>query len=239
MDSLSGTFPCVVTGATSGIGEATVRLLAGVGRSVVAVGRQEAALAELERDFPTRVRAVQLDMTFDSALDAFAAELCGEGGLSGLVHCAGVYVSGDIATTSPCDLDAMYQTNVRSWLRLTQGLLPALERGSGYIVFVNSSAGISAGRGAGFYAATQHALRALANGLRDEVNDRGIRVLSIHPGRTATPRMEALFRHEDRDYRPELLLQPRDVAEVILYTLDLPRHAELTEVHLRPAARSY
>lgn len=80
-------------------------------------------------------------------------------------------------------------------------------------MFINSSVGIVARGGIGPYAATKHALKAIADSLRDEVNKDGIRVLSIFLGRTATPMQEEVHRLEGKPYRPERLLQPEDVAE--------------------------
>ena len=82
-------------------------------------------------------------------------------------------------------------------------------------------------------------MKAIADSLREEVNADGIRVLSVFPGRTATPRMERLFREEGRAYRPELLLQPRDVAAIVIHALKMPRTAEVTEISIRPCAKSY
>jgi len=117
---------------------------------------------------------------------------------------------------------------------VTQALLPALGRGSGQVVFLNSSSGVAARGGLAAYAASKHALKALADSLRDEVNTLGVRVLSLYPGRTATPMQEALFAHEGRPFTPERLLQPEDVAKALLAAVELPRTAEVTDLHLRP-----
>jgi NADP-dependent 3-hydroxy acid dehydrogenase YdfG len=78
----------------------------------------------------------------------------------------------------------------------------------------------------------------MANALREEVNPFGVRVLNIFPGRTATPRMRALFAAEGRRYRPAALLQPEDIAAMIVQALSLPRTAEVTEIHIRPMRKS-
>ena len=125
--------------------------------------------------------------------------------------------------------------NVRAPYALTQALLPALRTGSGDVVFVNSSAGAhppAASNGA--YAATKHALRALADALRAEENENGVRVLSVYPGRTAGPLQERLHELEGRAYAPERLLQPEDVAAAAMAALALPRTAEATDLHITP-----
>jgi NADP-dependent 3-hydroxy acid dehydrogenase YdfG len=86
----------------------------------------------------------------------------------------------------------------------------------------------------GQYASTKHGLKALADSLREEVNSRGVRILSIFPGRTATPTQEKVHAGEGRPYRPERLLQPEDVAAVVINALCLPRTAEVTEIKIRP-----
>jgi len=136
-------------------------------------------------------------------------------------------------------LDLQYSTNVRAPYLLTQRLLPLLITSRGQIVFINSSVGLAANRpNIGQYAATKHALKALAESLREEVNPKGVRVLSAYLGRTATPMQEALFRAEGNTYHPETLLQPEDVASMIVHALMLPSTAEVTDINIRPMRKS-
>jgi NADP-dependent 3-hydroxy acid dehydrogenase YdfG len=96
----------------------------------------------------------------------------------------------------------------------------------------------SASPGVGQFAATQHGLLAVADALRGEVNSRGTRVLTVHVGRTATSRQERIFAMEGREYTPERLMQPEDVASVVLTALALPRTAEMTNVSVRPTQKT-
>jgi NADP-dependent 3-hydroxy acid dehydrogenase YdfG len=137
------------------------------------------------------------------------------------------------------DFDRQYRVNVRAPYLLTQLLLPRIISSRGQIVFVNSSAGLHARKGVGQYAATKHALRGIADSLREEVNEHGVRVLSVFLGRTASRMQANVYGREGRPYRPELLLQPDDVASVIVHALELPRTAEVTDIHLRPLLKSY
>jgi NADP-dependent 3-hydroxy acid dehydrogenase YdfG len=114
-----------------------------------------------------------------------------------------------------------------------------LKKQKGQIAFINSTQGLQAQARVGQFAATQHALKALADSLRDEVNSDGVRVFSVYPGRTATPRMEAIFTREGRAYKPELLLQPEDIAEVVINALMMPLTAEMTNGTIRPRVKSY
>ncbi len=108
----------------------------------------------------------------------------------------------------------------------------------GQIVFVNSSAGLVARANVGQYAASKHALKAVTDSLREEVNGRGLRVLSLYLGRTATPMQAAVHKMEKRNYRPERYLQPEDVAAMVLCALQLPRSAEVTDISMRPMLKS-
>jgi NADP-dependent 3-hydroxy acid dehydrogenase YdfG len=107
----------------------------------------------------------------------------------------------------------------------------------GQIVFVNSSAGLTAPENLSQYAATKHALKAIADSLRKEVNEDGIRVLSVYLGRTATPLQERVHGMEHKTYRPENLMQAGDVASVIINALTLPRTAEVTDIQMRSLKR--
>jgi short-subunit dehydrogenase len=109
----------------------------------------------------------------------------------------------------------------------------------GQIVFLNSTAGLRARANVSQYAATKHALKAVADSLREEVNPAGVRVLSLFLGRTATPMQASVFAAERREYNPGILMQPEDVAEVVVNALVLPRRAEITEISMRPAIKSY
>jgi NADP-dependent 3-hydroxy acid dehydrogenase YdfG len=109
-----------------------------------------------------------------------------------------------------------------------------LKASRGQIVFINSSAVLTPKPNAGQYAATKHALKAVADSLRAEVNDDGLRVLSVYPGRTASPMQVLVHQFEGRECYPERLLQPEDVATAVINALSLPRTAEVTDLHIRP-----
>ena len=237
MSALKGQV-AVITGASSGIGRAIALDLAAHGATLCLVGRNQAALAEVVKTAgaadaePTYCIA---DLTVEKHI-AEAAEHIHQryGHVDILVHSAGVISWGHIGAAGVADLDRQFWTNVRAPYILTQALLPMLRARPGQVVFINSSVGMSARENVGQYAATKHALRALADSLRAEVNADGIRVLSVFLGRTASPMQEAAHAMEGRAYRPERLLQPQDVAAVVTHTLSLPSTAEVTDVSIRP-----
>jgi NADP-dependent 3-hydroxy acid dehydrogenase YdfG len=152
-----------------------------------------------------------------------------------LVLCGGAIFHGTTEQAMLDQFDLQYRSNVRGHYALVQALLPLLRKRRGQVVFINSSTAMRPStRGVGQFVATQYALRAIADSLREEVNADGIRVLGVYPGRTATPRMAALFEKEGQPYRPELLLQPEDVATMVTHALCLPRTAEVTDIRMRP-----
>lgn len=233
----------VVTGASQGIGRAIALGLAAKEAMLFLVGRNTAALhevTELARKSSPSVVAHATDLIAEGATTIIAEKILQQlGGIDMLIHCAGAYSQGGLQTASIDELDRLYRTNVRMPYLLTQSLLPMLKRRQGQIAFVNSSKGLQAHANAGQFAATQHALKAIADSLREEVNSDGVRVLSVYPGRTATPRMEAIFQMEGKEYRPELLLQPEDIAEVVINALMMPLTAEVTNINIRPRIKSY
>jgi NADP-dependent 3-hydroxy acid dehydrogenase YdfG len=233
----------VVTGASSGIGKAIGLAMAAQGAPLYLVGRDtqtlEPILGAARKDAP-RAQLFRADLTRDEDIRALVDRVHRDHGrLDVLIHCAGLIFHGEHAKASISELDALYQSNVRGPYLLTQLALPLLRVTPGQIVFVNSSSGLRARARAGQFSATQHAMKAFADSLRDEVNADGIRVLTVFPGRTATPRTEKLFHEEGKAYRPGLLMQPEDVATMVLHALSLPRSAEVTEIAMRPLYKSY
>ncbi len=228
----------LVTGASRGIGRAVALALAGAGAAVQALARDAAALEALaDADPAGRLRSHPLDLTEDAGLATLARRLEADPGrLDVLVHCAGVIAHAPLAEARVEDLDRQWAANLRAPWLLTRSLLPLLcAGGGGDVVFVNSSVTRHPRAHSGAFAATQHALVGVADALRAELNDAGVRVLSVFPGRTATPRQAALHEQAGADYRPARLLQPEDVAATILHAVTLPRSAEITELHIRPA----
>jgi NADP-dependent 3-hydroxy acid dehydrogenase YdfG len=227
----------LVTGASSGIGREIALALAREGANLCVVGRNAETLAETvaaAKQFSS-ARSFQLDLTDDNGVDSLL-EHFGQGrGLDILVHSAGIFHQDLMAQASVDDLDRQYAINVRAPYVLTQRLLPRLIANRGQVVFINSSVGLAVKRPeVGQYAATKHALRAMADSLREEVNQKGVRVLTVYLGRTATPMQCSIFQKERRVYRPETLLQPLDVASVVVNALSLPHTVEVTDISIRP-----
>lgn len=232
----------LVTGASGGIGRAVSLALAREGAEILAVGRKADALAEAV----AAARALSdatgflIDLSAPDAIQPLVKHLEKDArGLDILVHCAGLFHQDLMRDARLEDFDAQYAVNVRAPYLLTKALLPMLAAARGQIVFMNSSVGLAAKRAEiGQYGATKHALRAIADSLREEVNPKGIRVLSLYLGRTATPMQQSLYRTEGKDYHPKTLIQPEDVASVVVQALMLPGTAEITDISMRPMQKS-
>lgn len=225
----------LVTGASSGIGRALTLALAQHEASLHLLGRDEAALAELARQVRSwggEAQTYAFDLTDDAALRAFAEGFAAP--LDILVHSAGTVSLGALQDAAIEDLDAQYRLNVRAPYLLTQLLLGRLRRAKGQLVFLNSGAGLSAKAQWSQYAATKHALKAVADALRDELKGSGVRVVSVYPGRTASPMQARVHEQEGRPYDPAKFVQPGDVAAMIVAALELPRSAEVTDLSVRP-----
>jgi NADP-dependent 3-hydroxy acid dehydrogenase YdfG len=230
----------LVTGGGSGVGRAIALALAARGATLCLVGRRLETLQGVARELEhgSQVHCLSADLTVDDDLrrlqHAIEQQICR---IDLLIHSAGMLTSGRIEHAELADFDRHYRVNVRAPYALTQALLPLLIQRQGQVVFINSSAGLAAQAAAGQYAASKHALKAVADSLRAEVNASGVRVLSVFLGRTATPMQAALHAQEAKLYNPGELIQPEDVASTVVHALSLSRTAEITEISIRPMVK--
>jgi short-subunit dehydrogenase len=228
----------VVTGASSGIGKAIALELAAQRTRLYLLGRnieRLEAVAEEARTKTQWAKSCPIDLSSDKEIANFASQLAQEvERVDVLIHSAGVFESGGVDRAPVEAFDMQYQINVRAPYLLTQALLPNIKACHGQIVFINSSAGLTARANVGQYAATKHALKALADSLREEVNPDSVRVLSVYLGRTDSPMQQTVHQMEGRSYDPELLIRPEDIAAAVVNSLSLSHSAEVTEIYIRP-----
>ncbi len=231
----------LVTGGGSGVGRAIGAALATAGAESWLVGRDRAKLASAAAEIHAGGDGAvpyAADLRSPEQIRALAEEIeARAGAVDILVHAAAAFSQGPLESALVETMDEQYETNLRAPFLLTQALLCGLKDRAGWVVFVNSSVGLRSGAGTGVYAASKHGLRAVADSLRAEVNEAGVRVLSLFLGRTATPLQEKVCQLEGRDYVPDRLIQPPDVADIVLGALALPRTAEVTDLHLRPGLK--
>lgn len=229
----------VVTGASSGIGAEISRGLSAAGCNVTLAARREDRLRELAKELGPNVLPVTTDVTDPGACAALAARTVERfGGPDILVNNAGIGLYGSIADGDPEDWRKMFDVNVLGALYTTRAVLRhMLENGSGDVVFVSSIAGRRVPRVDGtVYAATKHALNAVAEGLRMDLSRRGLRVINVEPGLVRTEFPENTYPsaeefYADKDYAP---LEAKDIAEAVLYALRQPANVSVNEVLIRP-----
>ncbi len=231
----------VVTGAAGGIGHAIACHLAAHGATLLLVARSTAQINPI-RQSPGAMATTHL-LDCDLARNDDIRTLCDRVAqlvprVDLLVHGAGVISLAPLESVSAEALDDHYRINVRAPVLLTQGLLPFIRASQGQIVFINSSVGVRSKDHVGAYAASKHALKAIADTLRMEVNASGVRVLSVFPGNTATPMQQRIQEIQGNRFDPDIMLQPNDVASMIVNAILLPRTAEVTDIHIRPMRRS-
>jgi NADP-dependent 3-hydroxy acid dehydrogenase YdfG len=238
----------VITGASSGIGEATARLFAARGWKVVGVARRAERLAGLAASSPS-IDTFVADVTSADDVAALAAYLADSGPVHALVNNAGGARGSDaVDALSLDDLRWMLEVNVVGVAQVTQALLPLLRAaaaadGSADIVTVSSTAGLQAYAGGGGYNAAKFAVHGLIGALRLDLAGEPIRVIEVAPGMVQTEEF-ALNRLGDPQAAGKVYqgvekpLTAEDVADVVRYAVTVPHHVNLDQIVIRPVAQA-
>lgn len=228
----------VVTGATRGIGLGIARDLAAT-HHVVVGGRDARRVSEVVEELPSATGFVA-DLgavgsrSFDDSLARLAA---GFPGVDVLVHSAGVLHRGTVAETSTAAWAESLTVNVVAVAALTRALLPALRAAHGLVLLVNSGSGLRADATFGAYSASKFALTALADALREEERPHGVRVTSLHPGRTDTEMQRANVAFDGGDYDPDYYLTVDSVVRAARTAIDATPEASLDVISVRPSRK--
>jgi NADP-dependent 3-hydroxy acid dehydrogenase YdfG len=232
----------VVTGASSGIGAATARRLADEGYEVIAAARRRDRLDELAASHDG-IRAVELDVTSSESIAALAQDL---DDIAVLVNNAGGAIGTEtIEQAIPEDWQQMFDTNVLGVLRVTQALLPALERGAGgHVVITGSIAGHLVYEGGGGYTTAKHGAAVIAETLRLELNGRPIRITEIAPGMVATEEFALVRLRGDAAAAKKIYdgvanpLTADDIADCIAFAVTRPAHVNVDLLVVKPIAQA-
>lgn len=228
----------LITGASSGIGEACARVFATAGAKLILIARRKERLEQLAKELTnTSVQCLALDVcdrtSVQSALDRVSAVdiLINNAGLSRGLN---KLQDGEIQ-----DWEEMIDTNIKGLLYLTRSVVPGMiNRGNGHVVFLGSTAGHQTYPNGNVYCATKAAVRVISEGLKQDLLGTPIRVSSVDPGLVETEFSQVRFRGDsDRAktvYQGLTPLTPMDVAEVILFCTTRPSHVNISEVLLMP-----
>jgi NADP-dependent 3-hydroxy acid dehydrogenase YdfG len=240
MSSAESKRVALVTGASSGIGEATVRALAAAGFETVSAARRVERCEALAADVGGR--ALELDVTDPASVERLAAELTA---VDAIIHSAG----GALGLEAVADADEerwrqMFESNVLGVARVTKALLPALREGTDpIIVVIGSVAGVEVYEGGAGYTAAKHGAHAVARTLRLELHREGIRVTVVAPGMVEDTEFSLVRFDGDADKASKVYegLEPltaADVADLIAYCVTRPGHVDIDHVSVMPTAQA-
>jgi 3-hydroxy acid dehydrogenase/malonic semialdehyde reductase len=230
-----------ITGATSGIGLASARALAGKGYDLVLAARNEERLSavkkEIEEEQGGTVTCYKLDVRNPDEIRTVADRCLREVGTpSILLNDAGLARGLEpYGETKEEDILQMIDTNIKGLFLVTRAFLPAmLEKNEGHIVNLGSTAGLYAYAGAAVYCATKAAVKTFSDGIRIDVIDSDIKVTTIQPGIVETPFSEVRF-HGDKEraakvYEGVDALQAEDIANIIAFAVDQPKRVQISDI---------
>jgi NADP-dependent 3-hydroxy acid dehydrogenase YdfG len=229
----------VVTGASSGIGEATARALAELGFDVVCAARRMERLEALAAEIGGR--AMELDVTDPNSI----ADLAGQVSEAEVLvnNAGGAHGLEPVAEADEEKWRTMYESNVMGVMRVTKALLPALERsGNGFVVVLGSVAGVEVYPGGGGYTAAKHAAHAVAQTLRLELLGKPVRVSEVAPGMVETEFSLVRFEGDEQQaaqvYEGLKPLSAKDVADTIAFVVTRPPHVDIDYVSVKPTAQA-
>jgi NADP-dependent 3-hydroxy acid dehydrogenase YdfG len=237
----------LITGATSGIGRATARILAKNNYKIILCGRREDRLSELKKDLSemTEVHTLSFDVrdkkavfeSIDSLPEAFSK-------IEVLINNAGnAHGLDSIQNGDLDDWDAMIDINVKGLLYVSKAIIPKMiEQKSGHIINIGSIAGKEVYPNGNVYCASKHAVDALNQAMRMDLNPHGIRVGAINPGMVETEFSEVRFKGDAERaanvYKGIKALQPEDIADIIHFVVSRPYHVNIADLIVFPTAQA-
>lgn len=241
-----------VTGASSGIGEATAKALAGAGAEVVLSARRRDRLEALAREIEGsggKAVLMAVDVADRKAMERLGGELEAMGGVDILINNAGLMPLSPLLEGRVDEWERMIDVNIKGVLYAIHAVLGAMaKRKSGHIVNVSSVAGRVTMKNAAVYNATKFGVRAISDALRKEATEYGVRVTDIQPGAVATELADSIKYEPIRQaakgkggfYGPGAeILQSEDIANAILYAVTQPDYVDVCEILIRPQKQEY
>ena len=231
-----------MTGASSGIGAATAKMLSGEGAKVALAARREEALREVRAGLPDGAESLvhAADVTDRGQVRALVGRTEDElGPVDALVNCAGVMYYTLMKNVREDEWDRTVEVNCKGALNCVAAVFPGmLERGRGHIITVSSDAGRVVYPGLAVYSASKFFVEALSKGLRLETAGTGVKVSTVQPGNVATDLLDLSGDEEalERFGQPTgaRVLDPEDVAASVVYALSQPEHVSVNEILVEP-----
>lgn len=230
-----------VTGATSGIGRATVERFVKEGWEAVALGRREERLAALAAEHPGRIRTARLDVRDRDEVERAFKDM---GDIDVLVNNAGLALGLEPAQEcSLDDWDTMVDTNIKGLLYCTRAALPGMvARKAGHVINLGSIAGTYAYPGSNVYGASKGFVLQFSRGLRCDLHGTGVRVTDIEPGLLESEFSDVRFKGDESRfetlYKNARPLHPEDVADAIWWVATRPAHVNVSQVEIMPTTQS-
>jgi NADP-dependent 3-hydroxy acid dehydrogenase YdfG len=237
----------LITGATSGIGEATARLLAQHQYDLILCGRREDRLVKLKAALTTQtnVATLSFDVRKEEDVNAAIASLPDKWkNIDVLINNAGnAHGLSPIQSGDTKDWDAMIDINVKGLLYVSKAIIPFMTaRASGHIINIGSIAGKEVYPNGNVYCASKFAVDALTKGMRFDLNTFGIKVTAINPGLVDTEFAQVRFKGDmeraSATYKGMEPLKGKDIADIILYVLSAPPHVVLADITVFPTAQA-
>jgi NADP-dependent 3-hydroxy acid dehydrogenase YdfG len=234
----------LVTGASSGIGQATALALANAGAAVTVVARRGERLRELAKQIEsagTRALALPCDVSIESdAIQAVASTVAHFGRIDVLINSAGIMQAGGVVNCNLHEYRRVFDVNLFATLYTCQAAVPhMISQGGGDIITISSLAGRKGGPFTSAYSASKHAVNKMTDAMRQELGDRNIRVCTLMPGATTTAIGDNItdpnWRRSIQDHvKKEGAVLPSEIGDTIVYILVLPRRVNVSEIAIRP-----
>lgn len=237
----------LITGATSGIGKATAELFAKKGHSLILCGRRQNRLDSLKAELAHKTSVVTLNFDVrerEAVTDSIASLNSEFSNIDVLINNAGnAHGLDTVDMANLDDWDAMLDINVKGLLYVTKAVMPKMiEKKDGHIINIGSLAGKEVYQKGNVYCASKHAVDAINQGLRLDLNEHNIRVGAINPGLVETEFSEVRFKGDiDRaktvyqGYEP---LRAIDIAEIIEFVITRPHHVNIADLLVLPTAQA-
>jgi NADP-dependent 3-hydroxy acid dehydrogenase YdfG len=236
----------LITGATSGIGRATAQEFANHGIHLILCGRRQERLESIQKALQklTEVHILNFDVRDkNDTFNAIASLPDSFKNIDVLVNNAGnAHGLDPIQTGNIDDWDAMMDINVKGLLYVSKAVIQQMtERKTGHIINIGSSAGKEVYPKGNVYCASKHAVLAITEGMRIDLNDFGIKVCAINPGLVETEFSQVRFKGDtiaDNVYKGYKALQPEDIAEIIYFAVSRPAHVNIADLLVFPTAQA-